>query len=1184
MSISRFYSKIAKEFYPHSKVKIFRKAKIPRNKENLLKTKEKLTQETTQNSQQFVDFNAPTLEDLPKSIEQGEIIENATDKKEDISREIKEANKDAATKEYHENVVKIQMLSENLHKQLFPQFRRSESGNIDKKKSFKMNYDLQCHGIDINSTERLANVNLKLPPLKGENIEEHFFEIAKEQVTPYRELLKPLVELKTLPKKPKVWSFQPGWTVYDPGSGEATPVEYPLENGLIFDVEVCMNEGAMPTLATAVGCKHWYSWVSPRLTVEAQEIKVKQKIPHYTSEELIPLGIADAKIVIGHNVSYDRARLKEQYLLQDSKVRFLDTMSLHVCVSGVTSYQRALMKSKKDPAPEDLEWLSQSSLNSLSEVHRLYCGGPEISKEERNIFVEGTLEDVRKDFQALITYCSNDVAATHRVLQKLFPLFEERFPHPVTLAGMLEMGSAYLPVNRNWLRYIEEAELTYEELNIEAKYHLARRADEACRLMKDEQYKQHLWLWDEDWSTQKLKLKASKSKKSSKPLVNEFSNLFAESNLSSEEKRLYKQFQYLYDLKDQLPARRPLLPGYPAWYRKLCKKPPKDNADSDWSPGPSEISTGMQIAPKLLSLCWEGFPLHYDREHGWGFLVPFTTKIEETVYDNNTRIPIEKLVAQCPIPEFAQAYASEQESDYAFRNLQKELDSKLGKREFISKVSKINHTKDLYKGSGVWCNKIMDNCCFFLKLPHKDGKSLRVGNPLSRDFLNKFSDNVLSSSESESNIAKRVIEIARMMSYWRNNKDRIIGQLVVWLTSEELPEKLQKQNYEFGAICPQVVACGTLTRRAMEPTWMTASNSQKERIGSELRAMVQAPPHYRIVGADVDSQELWIASVLGDAYAYGVHGATPLGWMTLSGTKSNGTDMHSITAKAVGISRDHAKVINYARIYGAGQNFAEGLLKQFNPTFSATEARSKAMKMFAITKGKKIYRLKEDYQEEFENKSYTGYEALKLASAHNKAVDELFERPCWEGGTESAMFNCLEEIATRNEPVTPFLSCRLSRALETHNTSDENRFLPTRINWVVQSGAVDFLHLMLVSMRWLLGDKARFCLSFHDELRYLVEEKFAYQAALAMHITNLLTRSFCSSRLGLNDLPMSVAFFSSVEVDSVLRKECTMDCKTPSNPHGLHLGYGIPSGENLNIYDAIEKAGGNDLTKWKWIK
>lgn len=68
------------------------------------------------------------------------------------------------------------------------------------------------------------------------------------------------------------------------------------------------------------------------------------------------------------------------------------------------------------------------------------------------------------------------------------------------------------------------------------------------------------------------------------------------------------------------------------------------------------------------------------------------------------------------------------------------------------------------------------------------------------------------------------------------------------------------------------------------------------------------PTGYKFVGADVDSQELWIASLLGDAYFTGEHGATALGWMTLQGKKSDGTDMHSHTARSAGISRDHAKV------------------------------------------------------------------------------------------------------------------------------------------------------------------------------------------------------------------------------------------------------------------------------------
>jgi len=48
--------------------------------------------------------------------------------------------------------------------------------------------------------------------------------------------------------------------------------------------------------------------------------------------------------------------------------------------------------------------------------------------------------------------------------------------------------------------------------------------------------------------------------------------------------------------------------------------------------------------------------------------------------------------------------------------------------------------------------------------------------------------------------------------------------------------------------------------------------SQDDRIGSELKAMIQSPVGYHFVGADVDSQELWIAAVLGDKNFQGVHG------------------------------------------------------------------------------------------------------------------------------------------------------------------------------------------------------------------------------------------------------------------------------------------------------------------------
>ena len=63
---------------------------------------------------------------------------------------------------------------------------------------------------------------------------------------------------------------------------------------------------------------------------------------------------------------------------------------------------------------------------------------------------------------------------------------------------------------------------------------------------------------------------------------------------------------------------------------------------------------------------------------------------------------------------------------------------------------------------------------------------------------------------------------------------------------------------------------------------------------------------------------------------------------------------------------------------------------------------------------------------------------------------------------------------------------------------------------------------------------------------------------------------FCS-RLGMKGLPEGVAFFSSVDVDNVIRKEPDMECVTPSNPQGLSHGYGVPPGESLTIHDVLLK-------------
>src|SRR5258708_19325536 len=131
--------------------------------------------------------------------------------------------------------------------------------------------------------------------------------------------------------------------------------------------------------------------------------------------------------------------------------------------------------------------------------------------------------------------------------------------------------------------------------------------------------------------------------------------------------------------------------------------------------------------------------------------------------------------------------------------------------------------------------------------------------------------------------------------------------------------------------------------------------------------------------------------------------------------------------------------------------------------------------------------------------------------------------------------------------------------------------MTSRINWVVQSSGVDYLHLLIVSMDYLIQTydiEGRFLISVHDELRYLVADRDRYRAALALQIANLWTRCFFAYRVGMGDLRQGVAFFSAVDVDSVLRKETDMSCVTPSHPKP------IPPGESLNIEEVLARTGG----------
>ncbi|KAG0228798.1 DNA-directed DNA polymerase gamma mip1 [Actinomortierella wolfii] len=993
------------------------------------------------------------------------------------------------------NEVDVQMLHPDLHKSVFPKQEDTGAGTSGLRNSeplpemIKTSIEhLKAQGLWGKEPILVQDTAFPLPPLRGRTIEDHFYNIGVAESSVYKDLATTFAQQSVHPP-PETWLMQPGWTRYGK-DGSIRPVAYPEEKALTFDVETVPALSKYPVMACAMSEDAWYGWVSPWL------VQPTLQNGQQNDQHLLTFGPSHGhgaeKILVGHNVGYDRARVLEEYSMELNRIRYLDTMSLHIAVSGLCTQQRPswLKYSKAVEAADEAyldayksttgKYYDVSAVNSLLQVAKFHCG-IHMDKAPRDILLEAReIGLIQEHFQDLMTYCGRDVAATHAVYQSVLPKFFNKCPHPVSFAGILQMGSSFLTVNEGWVDYIERCNKSYNDLANDVESKLLLLAENALKQFEasPEFYKDDPWLSQLNWEKPKRVWKEGVRRK--------------------------RGDGYLKGQEPRWVTKAKLLPDKPEWYRQLW-----DSTDKR-----IRLSTRQRIAPLLLKLQWRGYPLVFSPDHGWTFRVPrddqsFQTKVDELV-----------------LPK-------EGEAGY-----QSVLDT--------------THYR-------------------FYRLPHKFGEGVNVGNPLAKGYVAYFEDHTLSTFASESgddtsaSLAKQALDLNAQCAYWVSARERIEEQFVVWdkeqgvkgataegtttdsrgLGSEQMRIPDRGEGKANGIILPQIVTMGTVTRRAVEKTWMTASNAKKNRIGSELKSNVVAPAGYKIVGADVDSEELWISSLMGDAQ-FRMHGATALGWMTLQGTKAAGTDLHSKTANILGISRDQAKIFNYGRIYGAGVQFATRLLQQFNPAIEASEARKKAVTLYAATKGVKEHK-EPDYS-------------------------LVTDRPFWHGGSESYMFNSLERTATAEDPRTPALGCGITDALKPKHT--ENQFMTSRVNWVVQSSGVDYLHMLLVSMNYLIRKyaiQARFMLCVHDEVRYMVKEEDTARATLALQISNLWTRALFSYKLGIHDLPQSVAFFSAVDIDHVFRKEVNMDCLTPTqrNP--------IPHGKSMTIEDVVQATYGGQL-------
>uniref|UniRef100_A0AC35U1L5 DNA-directed DNA polymerase n=1 Tax=Rhabditophanes sp. KR3021 TaxID=114890 RepID=A0AC35U1L5_9BILA len=669
------------------------------------------------------------------------------------------------------------------------------------------------------------------------------------------------------PEMPQKWNFEVGWTKYDSLTNTFYKIEFPDADLLFFDIELVVRDGKLPTLAVALSKDNWYSWCSDRLIYD-NPVPVFPKLEH-----LIPLesqiGLSTDKLIIGHNVAFDRTRVREQYYKTPSRMRFWDTMSMAIPIHGISDKQVYALEKKDYEAKHRAEnpwlphWRGNVSKNNLLDLYRLkvpdtYPWKIELNKESRDVFVKEDIQTVRADFQNLVQYCAYDVMATHQLYRHLYEEFMHYHPSSVTRFGMLEMMNVYLPINHNWKMFASScADKLEKDIEIAATMVINFSKQILNQLLND--YKDDPWMFISEWKAQ------SKTNK------------------------------------------------FPRWYSGIFKNAKAAQVEIE-NDTVQKVKTGTSELARIFGVCFGPYPLYHKKEFGWGFLVPSQELLAMSDYKNVGPSGLTRRNSIVSIP--------------------------------TQKIMELIN-KNIEMGKSVEDIKTEKTCSIgyfeFHKVPHSTSPGSNVGNVFSKVCTHLFEQGTLWTSRGVEASAK-MLEVSRSARYWTNYKKRFNDELPIWYDDDA----------EFGALAPSVVPSGTVTRRSTHKLWLTASSSKDGVVGTDLKSMIQAHQGYKIVGADVDSQEQWLAAIMGDAIRNnkGV-GDSEFSYLLLMGDKSKGTDLHSVVAKEVGMNRNQAKTLNYARLYGAGTNNAINHLK--NEGIPEEEARALAKKMYEKTKGITAY-------------------------------------------------------------------------------------------------------------------------------------------------------------------------------------------------------------------------------------
>ncbi|QRW18834.1 DNA polymerase gamma 1 [Rhizoctonia solani] len=607
-----------------------------------------------------------------------------------------------------------------------------------------------------------SETSFDLPPLRGNSIDEHFYNIGAHMAMPWLEIAMNFTESKEkgLPPRPEKFNITLGGL-------DTTPMYSPF-----------------PVMACAISETARYVWISPWLLGLDS-----------SPEHLIPIGdpslprvilarvLLPGNALLGYcigskNETYER-QLKEieeiRALLADiesqpelDRERHDNLLAVKADLEGSLP---TLVHTPDEITGDDSDakrWEEVTSVNSLADLARLYCG-IDLDKSTRDDFMTSTREGIAANIDKYLQYCCSDVETTLSIYQIVLPAFLRSCPNPVSAAGIFTMGSAFLTVDQEWNNYINSAEQKYHELEDGVRGTLLALAKDAFAMYDSDVEGKKPWESDEwlsqlDWTPKKVGVSRG----------------------------------------IEAPERPPP-ETRPKWFADITKE----------KLGPTVQD---RVIPLLLNMKWKPdpsskkkttYPLFFSSKHGWlvGSAKKNQSGLGSTVeVDENDELAPFRGHIVCDdddLTNMALRFCSGTAPDSDWDALRSIANSVLDEGPHLQKILKSpfqtptelervqvgkrpsrNPADIVYWPKWYWdltaprtdAERGTPNLTF-LQAPHKDGDQANVGSPMAKTFLKYSQDGTLSSP---GDTAKAALNMNAQCSYWISARDRVLRQVVMW--------------------------------------------------------------------------------------------------------------------------------------------------------------------------------------------------------------------------------------------------------------------------------------------------------------------------------------------------------------------------------------------------------------------